>query len=115
MTETAYTRAKVYRYDAATASCLALVVEAPSDACRPGFPVDGSWCLAAATVALDVESCDSTGAIQAESVTGSFSVSSGDLLEADVTLTFASGGPPDRSVKVSGCRLVGCGANDCRP
>ncbi|MBN1605993.1 MAG: hypothetical protein JW940_05140 [Polyangiaceae bacterium] len=117
----AHTRAKVYRYDAATASCVTLLLEAPGCSLRPGFLVDDSWCLADAMVLPNVESCDSTDPpitdptpFLAESVTGSFSVSADYLLEADVALTFASGGPPDRTVKVSGCRLAGCGADDCR-
>jgi hypothetical protein len=122
VSETAYTRAKVYRYDAATASCVTLMLEAPGCSLGPGFLVDDAWCLADAMVVPNVESCDSTDPpitdptpFLAESVTGSFSVSAGDLLEADVALTFASGGPPDQNVEVSGCRLVGCGADDCRP
>jgi hypothetical protein len=33
---------------------------------------------------------------------------------SSMALVVPSDGPPERSVQVSGCRLVGCGPDDCR-
>jgi hypothetical protein len=115
--ETAYTRARVYRYEAETSSCVTLLLEAPADACRQNFPVSGAWCLANATLAVDVDSCDDdTAAAQADSVTGTFSVTNERLLTTDVTIHFDDGGsvPAELSVELSRCRLLGCTADDCR-
>jgi hypothetical protein len=116
VTETAYTRARVYRYDTLNDSCVTLLFEAPSDACRPGFPVSGAWCLASASVAQGVEDCGAGNAEQAESASGAFTVSSGLVLEATLTLEFAAGGssPLELAVAVAGCRLNGCDESDCR-
>jgi hypothetical protein len=113
--------ARVYRYDAATASCIRLLFQMGGCSLGSGFLVEGPWRLCDAMVVPNVESCDDSTVpdptpLLAESVTGSFSVSTDRLLDADLVLTFASGGPPDRSVKVSDCRLphAGCSTGDCR-
>jgi hypothetical protein len=116
VTETAYTRARVYGFDPETSSCVTLLLEAPSDACRPGFLVNGPWCLANGTLAVGVNDCEQNAAAQAGSITGTFSVSSEGSLTADVFLHFDDGGavPAELAVNVSACRLVGCSSDDCR-
>jgi hypothetical protein len=116
VTETAYTRAKVYRFDPATSTCVTLLLEAPSDACRAGFLVNGAWCLGGANLALDVTDCGQGTATAATSITGSFSVSAEQSFEADVTLHFEESPPvpAELMVNLSGCRLAGCTSMDCR-
>jgi hypothetical protein len=117
VTETAYTRARVYRYEAGTSSCLSLLFESPSDACPQNFPVSDAWCLANATLAIDVDDCENGAtAAQADSVTGTFTVTNNRLLTTDFTVHFDDGGsiPAEVSVEVSRCRLLACSADDCR-